>query len=296
MVGPVSGVLPFRSATIVGVGLIGGSVGLGMRKRGLARRVVGVGRRQASLDRALAVGAVDEATLDIRAGVAEAEIVVLATPVGAMVRLARQAAGAMPKGALVTDVGSTKARLVGELERVADGRFRYVGSHPMAGSEKRGVAEASDGLFEGAACFVTPTPRTDPFALMVVQELWQALGSRVRILAPAVHDRLMALASHLPHVVAAALVNVMTPDALACAGSGFRDTTRVASGDPRIWADVCLHNREPLLEAIEAVERQLLTLRRILADGAEAELLAWLESAKAVRDSGLRKTAEEARR
>ena len=285
MVGPVSGVLPFRSVTIVGVGLVGGSLGLALRRRGLARRVVGVGRRQASIDRAVELGAADMGTLDLLAGVAEAELVVLATPVGAMVGLARRAAQAMPRGTLVTDVGSTKARLVGELEEVAGGRFRYVGSHPMAGSEKQGVDQAVEGLFDGASCFVTPTPQTDPFALGVVQELWQAVGSRVRILAPAAHDRLVALSSHLPHLVAAALVNVMTPEALSCAGTGFRDTTRVASGDPRMWADVCLHNRERLLETLDAIDRQLLTLRRILADGAESELLAWLESAKAVRDS-----------
>ncbi|HUT32071.1 MAG TPA: prephenate dehydrogenase [Planctomycetota bacterium] len=285
---PVSGVLPFRSVAIVGVGLIGGSLGLALRQRQLARRVVGVGRRQASLDRAVAMGAIDEGTLDIRAGVAEAELVVLATPVGVMVELARAAADAVPRGALMTDVGSTKAQLVGALEQVTGGRLRYVGSHPMAGSEKRGVDEAAPGLFAGAVCFVTPTPRTDPLALAAVGELWQAVGARVRRLDPAEHDRLLALASHLPHLVAAALVNTLSPEALACAGPGFRDTTRVASGDPRLWADVCLQNRERLLDALARFDHQARTLRRILSDGSEAELLAWLESAKAVRDRHLR--------
>jgi prephenate dehydrogenase len=158
----------------------------------------------------------------------------------------------------------------------------------MAGSEKRGVDEATTGLFEGALCFLTPTPRTDSRALSAVTELWQALGARIRIIDPAEHDRLVAFASHLPHLVAATLVNVTMPDAMGCAGSGFRDTTRVASGDPRLWADVCLQNCEPILEALRHLSNEVRTLRDILTRGEEAELLAWLESAKAVRDHHIR--------
>jgi prephenate dehydrogenase len=268
----------------VGVGLIGGSLGLAVRKRGVARHVVGIGHRQSSLDRALALGAIDEATLDLQAGVASAELTILATPVGAMAHLAEMARGSFPRGSLLTDVGSTKGQVVRELEELAGDRFRYVGSHPMAGSEKRGVEEATEGLFEGALCFLTPTSRTDHRAMAALMEFWQALGACIRITDPAEHDRLMAYASHLPHVVAAALVNVMAPDAMACTGTGFRDTTRVASGDPRLWADVCLHNRERLLEVIQRFASELHMLRDILERGAEAELLAWLESAKAVRD------------
>lgn len=287
MVNASSSVLPFRTVSIIGVGLIGGSLGLALRRRQLARRVVGVGRRQARLDRAVALGAIDEGTVDVAAGVRDAELVVLATPVGAMVALAREAAQAVARGTLLTDVGSTKALLARELDALSAQGFRYVGSHPMAGSERQGVEEAQAGLFEGALCFVTPTRHTEPRALAAVQGLWQAVGARVRVLEPATHDRLLAMASHLPHLVAAALVNVMTPEALACAGPGFRDTTRVASGDPLMWADLCLQNRDRLLDALGAMEAQLQTLRRILDDGAHADLRAWLQSAKAVRDSHL---------
>jgi prephenate dehydrogenase len=154
----------------------------------------------------------------------------------------------------------------------------------MAGSEKRGVEEADPALFQDALCFLTPTARSDEGAVGLLTELWQALGARVRRIDPGEHDRLVAAASHLPHLVAAALVNVTSPDAMSCAGGGFRDTTRVASGDPRMWADVCLHNRDRILEALEAFEGQVQALREILARGEEAELLAWLGSAKAVRD------------
>ena len=280
-----SGLTPLRTVAVVGVGLIGGSVGLAIRQRGLARRVVGVGHRQSSLDRALALGAVDEATLDIQRGTSEAELTILATPIGTMVELATAAREAMPRGSMLTDVGSTKSRLVRQLEEVAGDRLRYVGAHPMAGSEKRGVEEADPGLFGGALCFMTPTPRTDPRATELVMELWQALGARVRIINPAEHDRLVALASHVPHLVAAALVNVTTPEAMTCVGSGFRDTTRVASGDPRLWVDVCLHN---ILHALRKLGQEIDTLSDILVRGAAAELLAWLQSAKAVRDCHMR--------
>jgi len=279
-----SGVLPFRTVGIVGVGLIGGSLGLAIRERNLARRVVGIGRRQSSLDRAVAVGAIDEATLDITAGLADSELTILATPVGVMEELAAAAVAAMPRGGFLTDVGSTKAQLVRVLEHVAGDQCRYVGAHPMAGSEKRGVDEARAGLFDGTLCFITPTTHSDPMATRAITEFWQRLGTRVRVISPAEHDRLVAFASHLPHLAAAAIVNVVPGDALGCAGGGFRDTTRVASGDPRMWADVCLQNRDRILEALGNFSNEVRTLRDILSDGDEHELLAWLEGAKAIRD------------
>ncbi len=284
---PGPGSNPFRTVAIVGVGLLGGSLGLALRKRGLARRVVGVGRRPSVLDRAVALGAIDEGTLDLAVGVSDAELTVLATPVGAMAELARAAKASLPKGSILTDVGSTKGRLAHEIEEIAGDALRYVGSHPMAGSEKHGVEEASAELFEGALCFITPTAHTDPRALGLVADLWQAVGARVRMISPLDHDRLVAGASHLPHLVAAALVNATAAEALTCVGPGFRDTTRVASGDPRMWVDVCLQNRERILEALRQFDREVHVLRDILGRGAEADLLAWLESAKAVRDHHL---------
>ena len=278
------GVIPFRSVAIAGVGLLGGSLGLAMKQRGAARRVIGIGHRQSSLDKALALGAIDEATLDIREGVAEAELTILATPVGVMTDLVKTAKESFPRGAILTDVGSTKAELARTIEELAGDSVHYVGSHPMAGSEKHGVEQADAGLFDNALCFITPTSHTQPNALAVVTEFWQALGAHVRISAPPEHDRLVAQASHLPHVVAAMLVNVTTPDAMACIGKGFRDTTRVASGNPRMWADVCLQNRDRILEALRSFSHEIRTVSDIIDRKAEAELLAWLEAAKAVRD------------
>jgi len=279
-----SGFLPFRTVSIVGVGLIGGSVGLALRERRLANKVVGIGRRMCSLEKALEVGAVDEVTLEVEEGVREAELAVLATPVGVMEHLAVRVARGMPRGGLLTDVGSTKGLLARQLQRAVGGSLYYVGSHPMAGSEKRGVGEARADLFEGALCFVTPTEHAPRQAIVAVRELWEALGARVRLVTPAEHDRIMAVASHLPHLVAAALVNLATPSVMDCAGSGFRDTTRIASGDPRMWTDVCMHNRERLLEALRLFRLQVDTVIDILEGQRDTELRAWLQSAKALRD------------
>ncbi|NQT85302.1 prephenate dehydrogenase [bacterium] len=281
---PALGMTSFRTVTIVGVGLLGGSLGKALKSRGLARRVVGVGRRQSVIDRAVELGAVDEATLDVREGVADAELTVLATRVGEMPGLVEAMRGHMSRGSLLTDVGSTKRRLVRTLEEMAGDCYRYVGSHPMAGSEKQGVEEASERLFEDAQVFVTRTPQTDERAMALIVGLWQALGAHVRTVSPDDHDHLMAYASHLPHAVAAALVNATPRDAMGCIGQGFLDTSRLASGDPRQWADVCLENRERLVVALGRMGREVQTLRDILAHGGEAELLAWLEGAKAMRD------------
>jgi prephenate dehydrogenase len=230
------------------------------------------------------LGAIDEGTLDVQEGVADAELTVLATQPRTMLEVVAAMRKHMPRGSLLTDVGGTKERLVSELEEMADGCYRYVGSHPMAGLERRGVAEASEALFEDTLCFVTPTQQTDRRALEIITRLWQNLGSHVRVVAPADHDRLVAHASHVPHLIAAALVNATPRDAMSCVGTGFLDTTRIASGDPRLWADLCLGNRKRLLAALSRVDRQVRTLQDILSREAEAELLAWLEGAKAMRD------------
>jgi prephenate dehydrogenase len=167
---------------------------------------------------------------------------------------------------------------------MADGCYRYVGSHPMAGLERHGIAGASEALFEDALCFVTPTSQTDPRALDIITRLWQDVGSHVRVVAPADHDRIVAHASHVPHVIAAALMNATPAAAMSCVGAGFLDATRIASSDPRLWTDLCLGNRERLIEALARLDREVTTLRDILSRRAEAELLAWLEGAKAMRD------------
>lgn len=273
------------TVAIVGVGLIGGSIGLALKRRRLARQVVGIGRRRSSLERARRVGAVDATTLSLPRAISQAELVVFCTPVDTIVeQLPRAAAKASPD-TVMTDAGSTKQWIVARLEdALENGGAAFVGSHPLAGSENRGVSAARTDLFEDRVCVVTPTPRTPRKALATVRRFWRALGARVVEMTPQAHDRALARTSHLPHLVAAALASSL-PDAYRhLAASGFRDTTRIAAGDPELWTGICRQNRSSLLEAIKEFEHELGKLRRALTDDDMKTLARLLECAKRKRD------------
>jgi len=242
----------WKRVAIVGVGLLGGSLGLALKQRRLAETVIGFVRRAASVRECERLGAVDRATRDLEQAVQGADLVVLCTPIAQMRSLVEQMLPALSKGAIITDVGSVKDPLVRELEPLAaSAAAHFIGSHPMAGAEKMGVAAARADLFTGAACVVTPTRKSNPVALRKVERLWQSIGGRLLRLAPAAHDELVSRTSHLPHVVAAELANfVLSPEhpkeqPSLCA-NGFRDTTRIASGSPEMWRDIALANRKNL--------------------------------------------------
>jgi len=274
----------WNQVTIVGTGLIGGSLGLALKAGGLAGRVVGVGHRPATLDRARACGAADVTTLDLVEGVRGSDLVVLATAVGLFERLLAQAAEALAPGAVVIDVGSTKGEVVRRLEPLVPPGRAFLGCHPIAGSEKRGIDHARADLFRGAVCVLTPTPRTPPEALARVSATWKALGMRILVMDPEAHDRLLAEASHLPHVVAAALARTLRPEAAPLTGTGWADTTRVAGGDPGLWRDIVMTNREGLLRALGRLEGALAEFRRAVETGDEAAVERFLAEAKAARD------------
>jgi prephenate dehydrogenase len=258
---------PWKQVTIIGAGLIGGSLGLALKRAGLARTVIGVGHRQASLDEAAARGAADRTTLSIAEGVRGSDLVVLATPVGLFRAAIERAAPSLEPGAVVIDVGSTKSDVVAAIETLMPPGRAFVGCHPIAGSEQRGVSHARADLFDGATCVVTPTPRTCPDALARVVALWQALGMVVRQTSPAAHDRLLAQVSHLPHVAAAALVGVMAEEAETLIGPGWAGTTRVASGDAALWRDILLSNAAEVAAALSAYEGYLARFREALLAG-----------------------------
>ena len=268
------------TVAIVGVGLIGGSIGLALKKRKLAAEVVGIGRRQTSLRIARRVGAVDATTTDLAKGVARAELIVICTPVDLIVDYARQAAEHCPEGTLITDAGSTKARIVAALDgRLARG-CRFLGSHPLAGSEKSGSAHASADLFEGRIALITPTKSTHAEDYDMIERFWRSLGSVVVQLSPDEHDRALALTSHLPHLTAAALMHTLPDSLFRLTGSGWLDTTRIAAGDAQLWTQIFLHNREHLLAALDRLDHCLAAFREALrtADAAEIEkLLAFAE-------------------
>jgi len=277
--------------SLIGVGLLGGSLGLALKQRGLARQVVGYVRRESAIAECLQAGAVDEATLDLGRAVSGADLVILCTPLGQMAALARGMAGALKPGTVVTDVGSVKAGVVRVLEPVigrAGGHF--VGSHPMAGNERTGVGAAHAGLFEGAVSVVTPTERTSARALRQVRRLWRSLGCRVLELSPEEHDRLVSRSSHLPHVAAAALATLVlapggSPYQRTLCATGFRDTTRVASGSPEMWRDIALANRRHLGRALGELVRELEEVRGWLAEGNGEALLRFFQTAKERRDA-----------
>jgi prephenate dehydrogenase len=276
-----------RQLTILGPGLLGGSIGLAARHVKAARRIVVWARRPDAVDQAREIGAADEATDSLDKAVAEAELVVLATPIGAMQALAEKMKPALPDGCIVTDIGSVKYSVVNALTRALNGKARFVGSHPMAGSEQSGITAARRDLFQDAVCIVTPREDTDPAALRLVFDFWTTLGCSVATLTPEMHDAIVAQVSHLPHVVAAALVNVVCANGskpLSFAGPGFKDATRVASGPQEMWTEICLENRDEIGRALDALLDELGKVRAALKNADAVELRAMLKQAKHFRD------------
>ena len=274
----------FEQVTIVGGGLIGGSLGLSLRRRKLVGKVVGVGHRQVSIDKALEIGAVDEATLDVFEGTDGADLVVLATSIRLIAELGEKIAPRLKPGTVITDVGSTKTGIVRRLEAVLPDGVHFVGAHPIAGSEKRGIDAAVNGLFDGAVCVLTPSENTESDATGRVAKLWRAVGARVSTLSPETHDAMLARTSHLPHVVAAMLIASLEDPDTEFVGTGIRDTTRVASGDVNIWCDVLLSNREAVLDATNTFAERMSEVRGALDAGDRDRLAQLLTNAKTRRD------------
>jgi prephenate dehydrogenase len=280
----------FRKITIVGVGLLGGSIGLAVRRHRLAGEIAGFVRRAASLKDCEKAGAVDYATTDLLAAVSNSDLVILCTPLAQMRALAEQILPALKRGTIVTDVGSVKAGVVRELESlIARAGAHFVGSHPMAGGEKMGVMAARADLFENAVCIVTPTKKSSASAVRKLEAFWKSLGARTLRLAAGEHDLLVSRSSHLPHVVAATLAGLVLdpkqPKAQAglCA-TGFRDTTRIASGSPEMWRDIALANRKHVSQSVDAFVAELKRFQTALkkSDGEAVEK--FFATAKARRD------------
>jgi prephenate dehydrogenase len=281
----------FGKITLVGVGLLGGSLAMAIRERRLAAIVSGYVRRDASIKECEQAGLAGFATRDLSAAVRDADLVVLCTPLGRMRELGETFAPALKRGAIVTDVGSVKASVVNELEPIfSDAGAHFIGSHPMAGAEKMGVSAARADLFHHAVCVLTPTEKTNPSAVQRLKDFWQSVGSRVNITTPQLHDELVARCSHLPHVIAAQLATLVLDPAhpkqqpLLCA-NGFRDTTRIASGSPEMWRDIAIANRENLVRALDAFIAQLQQTREAIARGDAASVEKFFATAKQRRDA-----------
>jgi prephenate dehydrogenase len=290
----------WQKISIIGVGLLGGSIGLAVKNRRLAKEIAGFVRREVTIKECEKAGAVDYATTDLLAAVSGADLIILCTPLMQMHALVRQMIPALKNGAIVTDVGSVKAGVVRDVEMlIKNSGAHFIGSHPMAGGEKSGVLAARADLFECATCVVTPTKKSNRAALKKVEEFWSDLDGRVLRLTPEEHDVFVSRTSHLPYITAAALASLVLnpahPEAQAalCA-TGFRDTTRIASGSPEMWRDIALANRENLRVVLDEFVRELQKVQALLrgrtphlkfrpADAAKLE--AFFTSAKQRRDN-----------
>ena len=286
--------MDIRHVTIIGVGLLGGSAGLALKAFDPRIEIAGVGRRAESLEQARAIGAVDTVHLDAAEAVAGTDLVILATPVGAFERHMRSIEPHLADRAIVTDVGSTKTSVVEEAHRVL-GPKRFCGSHPMAGSERKGPSFTRADLFTGATCVVTPTQETPPAVAARVARLWQKMGMRTVTMAPADHDRVVARVSHLPHALASLLMLLPAVADLDVSATGFRDATRLASGDPEMWRDIFLTNRVGILQALDEFDRSLRELRELVAAGDNAGLEAFFKAAKTRRDTTIAQIIQDRR-
>jgi prephenate dehydrogenase len=279
--------------SIIGVGLLGGSIGLAARSALNGCRITGYGHRAQTLQRAQEIGAIDEGTGDLSRAVEGADLIILCTPVGIFGSILGEMAEAVRPGAVVTDVGSTKRSVVELAHKHLKQSIHFVGSHPMAGSEKRGVEFARADLFQNALCILTPNAKTDVEALQTVEEFWRALGMQTCRMTPAEHDAALAEVSHLPHALAAALVAMQSDKALELAGKGFLDTTRIAGGDGGLWRDIFQDNADNVRAAVAKLRGMLDHFESLLAPGRGEELRVWLDSAAGKRAAVLAQKLRE---
>ncbi len=283
----------FQQVTIIGVGLLGGSLGLLLKEQGLAKSVLGIGRRRPNLELAVELGAIDRFFSEAKEAARDSDLIVLATPVDTYVSHVQDWGSFIPTGAIVSDVGSVKGKLVFDLEEALPPTVNFVGAHPIAGKEKSGVAHATSKLFNGARCIVTPTNHTNEKALAKVRDLWERAGSDVVLMDPMVHDWVLGAVSHLPHIVAFSLMQALQElqdvtseglNLLDFSGGGLRDTTRIAASSPEMWRDICLANRENLLKMVDQYISQLQGFRQLLNDQDGAGLAKSIEQAKMLRE------------
>lgn len=274
----------FKRITIIGLGLIGGSLALAIKEKKLAKEIIGVSRRENTIRYAIRKRMVDCATLGLKKGVKDSDLVIIATPVLKIPELAKKIQPFLKKGAILIDAGSTKEYIVREIEKISRKDIYFVGSHPIAGSEKAGIAHADKNLFKGCWCILTRTASTDRKALEKVKRFWKALDMEIVVMGPIQHDTLVSKISHLPHAVAVALVNTLGKKDSIFAAGGFNDTTRIASGEPELWKDIFATNRENIIKDIGLLKRELSKIEIALKNRNSSALLQLLNGAKKIRD------------
>jgi len=270
----------FKKVAIVGVGLIGGSIALAMKKKKLAGEIVGVSRHRNTLKLALKRGAIDRGSLNLKI-IEGADLIVLCAPVGVILNQAREIAAIAPKSAIVTDVGSTKQAIVSRLDKIFP---RYIGSHPLAGSQRRGILNAQSDIFKGSLCILTPSRNTHRPTQDKIKRLWLRLGARVITLPAARHDKILSFTSHLPHILAFSLISAVPEGFLKFASTGLRDTTRIAASESELWSDIFLSNRKNILRSLDILQNNLGRIKSAINKKDKRLLNRILKQAKDKRD------------
>ena len=279
-----------QTVCIIGTGLIGGSLALALKRSGFCQRIVGAGRTESTLKKALELGVVDHYETDFSLAVKDADIVVVAVPLSAMKNVFQQIAPGLSSTAVVTDAGSAKQTVIKDAEAVfGETCNRFVAGHPISGTEKSGVTAAFAELYENRKVILTPTKNTDATAAKSVAEMWQAAGAEVESMSAEHHDMVLAGTSHLPHILAFGLVDCLNSlddvdEVFRFAAGGFRDFTRIASSDPVMWRDICLSNREDILNMMKKYEGQLQMITSALQNSDGDALIKIFERAKQARD------------
>lgn len=276
----------FKKVAIIGVGLIGGSFALSLRKAGFNGKIAGIGRKKENLIRAKDSGVIDEYFTVPAEGVKDADLILLSTPVGQFPQIVEDIKGYIKKGTIVTDVGSVKAEVIKKLESLMPEGVSFVGGHPIAGKECSGVDAASSELFNKARCIITPSPNTDKEALEKILALWKAFGSKIVLMTPDEHDSIFAAVSHLPHVIAYVLINTimdLNKDILPHGGRGLRDMTRIALSPPELWSDICSYNKEAILKSLDHFLSSISHIKRLIEKSDWDNLWKEFQKAKAGR-------------
>ncbi len=279
----------YEQIAIIGAGMMGTSLGLAIKKKGLCGKIIGIDRNFDNLKTARALSAIDSYTDCLKDGITEAVLVIFATPVLATFEIAKRIVYAVRKDAIITDIGSTKGEIVNKMTELFRGHSNYIGSHPVTGTEKSGAINAVDGLYENKKCIITPTDRTEQFAVEAITRFWESLGSDVIVMDPYEHDRVMAMVSHLPHIIAYALIGCImehqnTGDAIIkYAGGGLKDYTRIAGSDPVMWKDIFVTNSKEILNSIDRFSRTIESLSRMIREKDTKGIREFLESVRDVR-------------
>lgn len=282
----------FEKIALIGIGLIGSSLARVIRREGLARHIAISTRSAPTLARAEELGLGDSYSTDAKVAVKDADLVIVSVPVGSSGAVAKDIASALKPGAILTDVGSTKASVIAQMQPHVPEGVHFIPGHPLAGTEKSGPDAGFADLFENRWCIFTPLPDTDPVALEKLSEFWRRCGSNIDTMDPEHHDMTLAIVSHLPHIIAYNIVgtaddleSVTKSEVIKYSASGFRDFTRLAASDPTMWRDVCLHNKDAILEMLARFSEDLASLQRAIRWGDGDKLFEMFTRTRAIRRS-----------